>query len=74
MYKHKNLGNKSQELSNLKFSGRFFVSESMSHENQQMHTNANNSKVPGRFTPTGSLTMLWTLSWQSMEEYTKYFM
>ena len=32
MYKHKNLGNKSQELNNLKFSGRLFVSESMSHE------------------------------------------
>ena len=35
MYKCKNLGNKSQELSNLKFSGRLFVSPSMSHENQQ---------------------------------------
>ena len=32
MYKRKNLGNKSQELNNLKFSGRLFVSESMSHE------------------------------------------
>ena len=36
MYKRKNLGNKSQELSNLKSSGRLFVSESMSHENQQL--------------------------------------
>ena len=36
MYKRKSLGNKSQELSNLKFSGRLFVSESMSHENQQL--------------------------------------
>ena len=54
MYKRKNLGNKSQELSNQKFSGRPFVSESMSHENQH----ANNSKVPGRFTPPGSLKML----------------
>ena len=36
MYKCKNLGNKSQELSNLKFSGRIFVSESMSHEYQQL--------------------------------------
>ena len=36
MYKRKNLGNKFQELSNLKFSGRLFVSESMSHENQQL--------------------------------------
>ena len=36
MYKHKYLGNKSQELSNLKLSGRLFVSESMSHENQQL--------------------------------------
>ena len=36
IYKHKNLGTKSQELTNLKFSGRLFVSESMSHENQQL--------------------------------------
>ena len=36
MYKCKNLGNKSQELSNLEFSGRLYVSESMSHENQQL--------------------------------------
>ena len=34
IYKSKNLGNKSQKLSNLKFSGRLFVSDSMSHENQ----------------------------------------
>ena len=36
MYKRKNLGNKSQELCNLKFSGRLFVNESMSYENQQL--------------------------------------
>ena len=36
MYKRKNLGNKSQGLSNLKFSGKLFVSESMSHKNQQL--------------------------------------
>ena len=36
IYKRKNLGIKSQELTNLKFSGRLFVSESMSHENQQL--------------------------------------
>ena len=30
MCKRKNLGSKSQELSNLKFSGRLFVSESVS--------------------------------------------
>ena len=35
-YKRKNLGNKSQELRNLKFSGRLFVNESMSYENQQL--------------------------------------
>ena len=33
MYKRKNLGNKSQELSKLKLSGRRFISESMSHKN-----------------------------------------
>ena len=36
MYKCKNLDNKSQELCNLKFSGRLFVYESMSYENQQL--------------------------------------
>ena len=36
MYKRKNLGTKSLELSNLKFSGRLFVSESMSLENQRL--------------------------------------
>ena len=36
IYKHKNLGTKSQDLINLKFSGRVFVSESMSNENQQL--------------------------------------
>ena len=35
MYKSKTLG-KSQELNNLKFSGKGFVSRSMSHENQQL--------------------------------------
>ena len=34
MYKRKNLGNKSQELNDLKFSGRLFVSESISLKNQ----------------------------------------
>ena len=36
IYKHKNLATESQELTNLKFSGRLFVSKSMSHENQQL--------------------------------------
>ena len=36
MYKRKNLGTKSQELSKLKFSGRLFVSENMSLENQRL--------------------------------------
>ena len=36
IHKRKNLGTKSQELTNLKFSGRLFVSESMLHENQQL--------------------------------------
>ena len=35
MYKHKNLGHQSQELNNLKFSGKLFISESMSHEHEQ---------------------------------------
>ena len=36
IYKRKNLSTKPQELTNLKFSGRLFVSESISHENQQL--------------------------------------
>ena len=36
IYKRKSIGTKSQELTNLKFSGRLFVSKSMSHENQQL--------------------------------------
>ena len=36
IYKRKNLGTKSQELTNLKFLGRLFVSKSMSNENQQL--------------------------------------
>ena len=36
MYKRKNLDAISQELTNLKFSGRLFVNESISHENQQL--------------------------------------
>ena len=36
IYKCKNLGTKSQELTNLKFSRRLFVSESMPNENQQL--------------------------------------
>ena len=36
MYKRKNLGTKSQERTNLKFSGRLFGSKNMSHENQQL--------------------------------------
>ena len=36
MYKRKNLYTKSQKLSNLKFSGKLFFSESISLENQQL--------------------------------------
>ena len=36
MYKHKDLGKKSQEFTNQKFSGKLFVIESMSNENQQL--------------------------------------
>ena len=36
IYKRKNLGTKSQKLTTLKFLERLFVSESMSHENQQL--------------------------------------
>ena len=36
MYKRKNLGTKPQELSNIMFLGRLFVSESMPYKNQEL--------------------------------------
>ena len=36
MYRRKNLSTKSQQLSNLKFSGRLFASESIPHENKRL--------------------------------------
>lgn len=36
VYKHKNHGNKSQEHTNLKFSRRLSVGESISHKNQNL--------------------------------------
>ena len=50
IYKSKNLGNKSRELPDLKFSGRLLVSE-MSHENQQLAYKC-------QFTLPGSSTIL----------------
>ena len=58
IYKRKNLGIKSLELTNLKFSGRLFVSESMSHENQQLAYECRQLKVPERYILPGSSTML----------------
>ena len=58
MYKRKNLDHKSLELNNLKFSGRLFVSESMSHENQQFAYKCRQIKSARRFTLPGPLTML----------------
>ena len=45
MYKRKNLGNKSQELINLKFCRRLFVSESIVKTNS-LYANGDNLKVP----------------------------
>ena len=58
MYKRKNLGNKSQELANLNFSGRLFVSETMFREIQQLAQKYQHLNLPGRFTLPGFLTML----------------
>ena len=52
MYKRKNLGTKSQELSNLKFSGRLFVSESMSIENQRLAYKCRQLKSAGKIHST----------------------
>ena len=58
MYKRKNLGNKSQELANLNFSGRLFVSETMFREIQQLAQKYQQLNLPGRFTLPGFLAML----------------
>ena len=62
MYKRKNLGNKSQELSNLKFSGRLFVSESMSHENQQLAYKYRQLKSARKLTENGRIHKVFNVS------------
>ena len=57
MCKRKNLGNKSQEFSNLKFSGRLLLVRICLMKTTSLRTNSNNSKVLGRFNLPGSLTM-----------------
>ena len=58
MYKRKNLDTISQELTNLKFSGRLFVNESISHENQQIGYKCRKLKSARKIHSTGSSTML----------------
>ena len=57
MYKCKNLDNKSQELSNLKFSGDLLLFRVCPMKTNNSHTNVDNLEVPGRFTLPGSLTL-----------------
>ena len=52
MYKRKNLGTKSQELTNLTLLGRLFVSESMSHENQQLPDKCRQLRSARKINPT----------------------
>ena len=58
MYKRKNLGTKSQELTNLKFLGRLFVSKSMSHKNQQLAYKYRQLKSARKIVLPGSSTLL----------------
>ena len=62
MYKRKNIGTKSQELPNLKFSGSFFISESMLHENQQLAYKCRQLKSASKTILPGSSAMLQTLN------------
>ena len=50
----KNLRNKSNVLTQLNFSGRLFVSESMCHENHQLSYTCRQLKNAARFIPRGS--------------------
>ena len=56
--KRKNVGTKSQELTNLNISGRLFVSESMSNKTSILFINVYSSRVPGRYILPASSTML----------------
>ena len=50
IYKHQNLGNKFQEITNVIFFGRLFVSEGdVFTRINSLRLNADNFKVPGRF-------------------------
>ena len=69
VYKRKNLGTKSQELTNLKFSGRLFVSESMSHENQQLAYKCRQLKSARKIHSTWFFSNV-----VNMEGYIKYSM
>ena len=62
MYKRKNLSNKFQELTNLKFSGRLFVSESMSHENQQLAYKYRQLKSARTLTENGRIHKVFNVS------------
>ena len=62
MYKSKNLSNKFQELTNLKFSGRLFVSESMSHENQQLAYKYRQLKSARKLTENGRIHKVFNVS------------
>ena len=74
MYESKNLGNKFQELSNFKFSGRLFLSESMSHENQQLAYKCRQLKSTRNIHSTWFFNNVVNLKLTEHEEYIKYFM
>ena len=62
MYKRKSLGTKSQELSNLKFSERLFVSEICLLKISSLDINVDKLRLPGRYILLGFSTMLLTLN------------
>ena len=74
MYESKNLGNKFQELSNFKFSGRLFLSESMSHENQQLAYKCRQLKSARNIHSTWFFNNVVNFKLTEHEEYIKYFM
>ena len=76
MHKCKYLGTKILKFTNIKFSGRLFVSESMSHEIQlqQLPYKCQQLESYKKIHATCFfffLTIFWTLNWENMEKYTK---
>ena len=68
-----NLQNKSEDLCQLKLSGKLFISESMYHENHQLSTDVVNWRMQGKSTLLGSGIMQQTSNLVKELTLSKFF-